>query len=64
MCAFCKIFLQQTTTIRHTKMAEATVYSFEAKIASRGYYVYKNTTWVNANEGNELQVETEAKIQS
>ena len=45
-------------------MAEATVYSFEAKIASRGYYVYKNTTWVNANEGNELQVEIEAKIQS
>ena len=30
--------------------------------ASRGYYVYKNTTWVNAKEGNELQVDIEAKF--
>ena len=36
MCAFSKIFSQQTitTTVRHTKMAQATTYSFEAKIAS------------------------------
>ena len=45
-------------------MAEATIYSFEAKIASCGYHVYKNTTWVNAKKGDEVQVEIEAKIQS
>ena len=44
------------TTIRQKKMAQATTYSSEAKIASRGYHVYKNTIWVNAKEGDEVQV--------
>ena len=35
-------------------MVQATQYSFEAKIASRRYHAYKNTTWVN---GTEVQVE-------
>ena len=30
--------------ILYVKMAQATTYSFEAKISSRGYQVYKNTT--------------------
>ena len=33
-----------TTTIRHTEMAQAITYLFEAKITSRGYHIYKNTT--------------------
>ena len=42
-------------------MKEATTYSFEANIASRGYHVYKNTPWVNKNEGDEVQAEIERK---
>ena len=59
MCAFSKIFLQQTitATIKHTKIAQAATCSFEAKIASSGYHVFENTTWVNAREGGEVQVE-------
>ena len=42
-------------------MVPATTYSFETKIASRGYHADKNTTWVNPKEGNEVQAEIEAK---
>ena len=61
MCVFSKIFSQQTITItiRHTKIAPETTYSIDAKITSRGYHAYKNTTWFNAKEGDELQVEIE-----
>ena len=61
MSVFAKIFPQETitTTIRHTEMAQATTHSFEAKITSRGYHIYKNTTWVNAKDGDEVQVEIE-----
>ena len=61
MCVFSKIFSQQTITItiRHTKIALATTYSIDAKIASRGYHACKNTTWFNAKEGDDLQVEIE-----
>ena len=38
-------------------MAQAKTYSFEAKIASYGYHVSKNTAWFNLNKGNEVQVE-------
>ena len=38
-------------------MTPATIYSFEAKITSRGYHVYKSTTWDNAKEGDEVQAE-------
>ena len=33
------------------------MYSFKAKIASRGYHVFKETSWSNAKEGNEVKVE-------
>ena len=36
--------------------------SFQAEIASRGYHVYKNTTWVDAREGDEVQVDIESNI--
>ena len=50
MFVFSKIFSQHAVTTT----AQATTSSFEVKIASRGYHVYKNTTWVNANEGIEV----------
>ena len=37
-------------------MEEATTYSFEANIASRGYH-----PWVNKNEDDEVQAEIERK---
>ena len=42
-------------------MVPATTYSFETKVASRGYYADKSTTRVNPKEGNEVKVEIEAK---
>ena len=38
-------------------MAQAATYSFEATTASRVYHVFKNTSWVNLKEGDEVQVE-------
>ena len=35
------------------------MYSFKAKIASRGYYVFKETSWSSAKEGHEVKVELE-----
>ena len=35
------------------------MYSFKAKIASRGYHVFKETSWSNAKEGDEVKVELE-----
>ena len=35
------------------------MYSFKAKIASRGYHVFKETAWSNAKEGDEVKVELE-----
>ena len=35
------------------------MYSFKAKIASRGYHVFKETSWSNAKEGDEVKVEFE-----
>ena len=46
-------------------MAQAAEFcSFQAKIASRGYHVYKNTTWVDAREGDEVQVDIETNKES
>ena len=66
MCALFKIFSQQTTTttIRHTRMAQETAYSLEAKFGSRGYHVYKNFTLFNAKECDEVQVEIETNKDS
>ena len=41
-------------------MAQAAEFcSFQAKIASQGYHAYKNTTWVDAKEGDEVQLDIE-----
>ena len=45
-------------------MAQATTYSFEAKIASRRYHAYKDTGGVNAKESNEVQTEVETNKDS
>ena len=45
-------------------MAKTTTYSIKAKVASRGYHVYKNTKWVNAKEGDEVQAEIETNEDS
>ena len=33
------------------------MYSFKVKIASRGYHVFRETSWSNAKEGDEIKVE-------
>ena len=40
------------------------MYSFKAKIASRGYHVFKETSWSNAKEGDEVKVELETNKSS
>ena len=40
------------------------MYAFKAKIASRGYHVFKETSWSNAKEGDEVKVELETNKSS
>ena len=40
------------------------LYSLKAKIASRGYHVFKETSWSNAKEGDEVKVELETNKSS
>ena len=40
------------------------VYCFEAIIASRGFHVYKETTWSNAKVGDEVKVELRRNLKS
>ena len=40
------------------------VYCFEAILASRGFHVYKETTWSNAKVGDEIKVEVESNLKS
>ena len=49
--------LQRVPRILKVKMA--TVYSFQAKVASRGYHIFKETTWVHASVGDHVIVEPE-----
>ena len=35
------------------------MYSFDSKIASRGYHVYRNSAWQNAKSGHKVKVEIE-----
>ena len=37
--------------------------SFSAKIASRGFHVYKNTTWNDVKEGDKVLIDIEKKNQ-
>ena len=39
-------------------------YSFTATVASRGYHVYKNTSWSNAKVGEKVTVKMETKKSS
>ena len=36
------------------------MYSFDCKIASRGYHLYRNSTWQNAKPGDKVKIEIEA----
>ena len=40
------------------------MYSFDSKIASRGYHVYRNSTWQNAKSGDNRLVEIETNKSS
>ena len=40
------------------------MYSFKAKIASRGYHVFRETSWSNAKEGDEFKVKLETNKSS
>ena len=40
------------------------VYCFEAILASRGFHVYKETTWSKAKVGDEVKVEVESNLKS
>ena len=40
------------------------VYCFEAIIVSRGFHVYKETTWSNAKVGDEVKVELRRNLKS
>ena len=41
-----------------------TTFSFDAIIASRWYHVYKDTTWSNAEVGEQVKVELETNPKS
>ena len=46
-------------------MAQAAEFcSFQANIASRGYHAYKNTSWVDVRQGDEVQVDVETNKES
>ena len=34
-------------------------FSFQTKVASRGFHIYKNTTWKNDNMGQESSIQLE-----
>ena len=38
------------------------VYCFEATFASRGFHVYKETTWLNVKVSDEINVEVESNL--
>ena len=52
------------TSLRQTSKKKSIMFTFDAKIASRGYHVYKNTTWTNAAVGEMVMVEVETNNQS
>ena len=39
-------------------------FSFSTNVASRGFYIYKNTAWENANIGQEILVQLETNEDS
>ena len=39
-------------------------FTFTATVASRGYHIYKTTSWINATVGNKVTVELETTASS
>ena len=39
-------------------------FSFQTKVALRGFHIYKNTTWENVNIGQEILVQLETNEDS
>ena len=39
-------------------------FSFKTKVASRGFHIYKNTTWENVSIGQEISVQWETNEDS
>ena len=39
-------------------------FSFQTKVASCGFHIYKNTTWENVNIGQEILVQLETNEDS
>ena len=40
------------------------MFSFDKRIASRGYHVYRNSSWKNAKAGQRVKVEKETSATS
>ena len=40
------------------------MYSFDSKIASRGYHMHRKSTWENAKSGDEVKMEIETNKSS
>ena len=40
------------------------IFSFQTKVASRGFHIHKNTTWENVNVGQEISVQLETNEDS
>ena len=39
-------------------------FAFQRKVASRGFHIYKNITWINVNIGQEISVQLETNDDS
>ena len=58
---------KQTSDITHPNVCkefDLIIYNFKAIIASRGYHVYKETSWSNAKTNEEVKVELETNTTS
>ena len=51
-------------TVLNEQNQEVNMYSFKAKIASRDYHIFKETSWSIAKEGDEVKVELETNKSS
>jgi len=56
---FSHVVLKQERNFAAIKM-----FSFDQKIASRGYHEYRNSTWINAKAGQKVKVEKETNAKS
>ena len=60
--------LKNVITIKWTEYSHSTTnmdaFTFTATVASRGYHIYKTTSWINATVGNKVTVELETTASS